>query len=81
MLHLPVLESPHGILSLCSLVFVISSSLHFFSCVSMCGALEMGAEGSHQCCCPDIAKGWGNNFPFGFLLGSRVWAEAQGALV
>lgn len=45
MLHLPVLESPHGILQLCCLAFYFHISLSpVFSHVSVCHALDMGEQ-------------------------------------
>lgn len=49
-LHLPVLESPHGVLQLCCLAFCFHFSLSpVFSYVSVCHVLEMGEQREAAC--------------------------------
>lgn len=76
--------SPDGILQLCSLAFYFIFLLSLFSpllSVHVPCFRNGRAEGSSRCCCPGSAKGRQGDFPFGFLTGSGVSAEARGALV
>jgi len=82
--------SPDGILQLCCLAFYLFPpscpscpvfGVFFLKCVHVPCFGNGRAKGSSLGCCPGVAKGWEEEFPCGFLLGSRVSAEARAALV